>query len=146
MRWTSLTIDHLRAAGYGTIVDRARALAAGPIDPAQEAIDNATARVRRAVGVGNALDLDAGKVPNSLKGTTEKLALYDLMERIGMPLSAEQQQKLHALTNDLDRQVDHRIPVEEPDNPIGAGEMQTAPEPCIAPRTRRFTARTTDGL
>ncbi len=146
MRWTLLTLDHLRAAGYGTIIDRACALATGGIDPAQEAIDNAAARIRRAVAAGNALDLNPGKVPNSLKGTAEKLALYDLMERIGMPLSTDQQQRLRDMTADLDRQADRRIPVETADDPAGASEMQHAPEPRIEPRNRNFTARTTDGL
>ncbi len=145
-RWTTLTIDHLKAAGYGSLVDRARSLSVGAIDPGQEAIDNATARIRRAVSKANALDVDTTKVPNSLKGVAEKLAIYDLMERIGMPLSSDQEQKLRDITSDLNRISDDGIKVEAPDEAAGTGEMQPSPSPRIEPKTRNFTDRTTDGI
>lgn len=116
-RWITLTADHLKAAGFGTIVDRARTLAVGAIDPVQEEIDNATARVRRAVAPGNVLDADATKIPASFKGQAEKLALYALQERIGLLTPQQRVDACKPIESDLNRVSDHRIKCELADTP-----------------------------
>jgi hypothetical protein len=115
-RWFTLTTDHLKAAGYGTIVDRAQTLATGSVDPVAEAIANATARVLRAVAPGNPLDADPTKIPGSLFAQAEKLALYDLMERIGA-IGDLERERWKAIESDLNRMSDDRKKVELPDDP-----------------------------
>ncbi len=124
MRWTTITADHLKAAGHGGIVDVAQTQAVGGIDPVTEAIADATARVRRAVSTGNVLDAAAAKVPDSLKGVTIRLALFALCERIGQPLSDDQKETRRDDISDLKRITDNRTKVEAPDVPADAGEMQ----------------------
>jgi hypothetical protein len=143
--WITLTPDYLKAAGHGALIDSASTVAVGGVDPAMEAIANATARVRRAVSAGNILDLNTTKIPDSLKGLAEKLAIYDLMERIGLPRSQDQRDSFNAIQSDLKRITDNRQRVEAADNPDGAGEMQPSPSPSIAPRRRRFTWRDEQG-
>ncbi len=116
-RWFTLTADHLKAAGHGAIMDAAQTKAVGGIDPIQEAIDNAIARVQRAIATGNVLDADPTKIPASFKGVAEKLAIYDLMERIGLALSAAQEQNARAITSDLNRTSDNKTKVELADDP-----------------------------
>ena len=118
-RWFTLTTDYLKAAGHGDLMDRARTLATGSIDPVDEAIANATARVQRAIAPGNVLDADATKIPASLKGQAEKLALYDLMERIGMPDSYWSGPRRDVLS-DLNRIADNKTKVELADDPATA--------------------------
>lgn len=117
MRWIPITIDDLKTAGHGFIVDRATTTATGSVDPASEEIANAVARVRRAVAAANTLDVNPTKVPKSLKGVTVRLALYALMERIRMPLSDDQRETRKADYSDLLRIADRKVRLEEPDDP-----------------------------
>lgn len=115
--WTAITADDLKAAGHGAIVDRARTLAVGGVDPVDDAIANAVARVRRAVSAGNPLDADATLVPGSLKAVTVRMVLYALCERIGLPLSDDQKETRKADNSDLLRIADRKVIVEVPDDP-----------------------------
>ena len=139
--WITITADHLKAAGHGAIVDKASTTAIGDIDPVGEAIEAATARVRRAVNSGNALDADTTKVPNSLRAVTIRLALYDLMERIRFPLSEDQKESRKSDTSDLLRISDKGIPVEKPDHPAGSAEMQESSSIASVGVPRRQTGR-----
>lgn len=114
-RWTSISIDDLKAAGHGTIIDIAREMAVGATDPAEEEIANAIARVRRAVAAGNAVDSDETKVPGSLKGLTIRMVVYLLMERIRMPLSDDQKDTRKNDNSDLLRIQDKKVLLEAPD-------------------------------
>lgn len=116
-RWTSITVDDLKAAGLGFVVDKARSSSVGGVDPVAEEIANAVARVRRAAGGANPLDADGTKVPASLKGVTVRLALFALMERIRMPLSEDQRETRKADHSDLLRIADRKVLVEAPDDP-----------------------------
>lgn len=127
--WSIITTDALKAAGHGSLIDAARSRAVGGVDPVDEAIANAVARVRRAVAPGNVLDADASKVPGSLKGVAEKLAIYDLMERIGMDGSYWKDGRKELLS-DLNRIADNKTKVELADDPestasIAATGMKT---------------------
>jgi hypothetical protein len=121
-RWHTITTDSLKAAGHGTLIDSARTRAVGGADPVDEAIANAVARVRRAVAPGNVLDADATKVPGSLKGVAEKLAIYDLMERIGMDGSYWKDARKE-ITSDLNRSADNKTKVEMPDDAEGEASV-----------------------
>lgn len=123
-RWFTPTADHLKAAGHGHIVDSARTMAVGELDPVDEAIANAVARVHRAIAPGNVLDADPTKIPASFKGVAVKLAIYDLMERIGMLLTEDQTQAKRDITSDLNRTADNRLKVEMPDNPASSPTIQ----------------------
>lgn len=114
-RWFALSTDFLKATAHGDLIDRARSLATGGVDPVTEAIANAVARVRRAIAPGNVLDLDAAKIPGSLKGAAEKLAIYDLMERIGLPDSYWAGPRKDILS-DLNRIADNKTKVELADD------------------------------
>lgn len=141
-RWTALSSDHLKAAGHGEIIEQAGTLATGALDPVDEALADAAARVRRAVSTGNVLDADAAKVPNSLKGVAVRLALYGLCERIGLPLTDDQKEQRRNDNSDLKRITDNRMRVEAPDVADASGEMQAiggAVEAVNVPR--RLTGR-----
>ena len=114
--WIPITTDHLKAAGHGAIVDRAQTLATGSLDPVADAISSSVARVRRAVEAGNALDADGTKVPKSLEDVTVRLALFRLMERIGLPLSADQRKSRDLDATDLQDLAKRQIRVEPPDS------------------------------
>ncbi|HEX4085916.1 MAG TPA: hypothetical protein VHY22_13465 [Chthoniobacteraceae bacterium] len=122
--WTTISVDDLKAVGYGQIVDRARSMAVGGVDPAAEAIANAVSRVRRAISTGNTMDADAAKVPNSLKNVAVKLAFFNLMGRLRLDLSPSEAEDKRDQISDLKRIQDDEVKVEEPDTPGGNAEMQ----------------------
>jgi len=116
MRWTTITEDDLKAAGHGTLIDRARDQAVGDVDPVPEDIANAIARVRRAVSAGNPLDSDATKVPGSLKDVTVRRALFALMRRIRFPLSEDDRKIREEDSQDLQQLAEKKVLVEAPDD------------------------------
>lgn len=145
--WTNITTDDLKAIGHGLLVDKARTTATGSIDPVEEVIADAVARVRRAVAAGNTLDADEAKVPNSLKSVAMRLAVFALSERIRMPLSDDQRETRRNDYNDLMRIHDSRQRVEQPDAVAhGLSEIQSEPNPKIHCKHRDFTNRTMDGI
>lgn len=115
--WLTITPDHLKAAGHSAILARAQTLAVGDLDPVTDAIASAVARVRRAVAAGNDLDADATKVPKSLEDVAVRIALFRLMERIGLPLSEDQRKSRDLDAADLQELSAGRILVEPPDDP-----------------------------
>ena len=120
--WTSITADDLKAAGHGQIMDRAKTVAVGTVDPVVEEIANAVARVRRAVAAGNPVDADVTKVPGSLKALTVRMAIFALMERIRLSLSDDQKKSREFDNSDLLRIADRKGLVEAPDN-IGVSQV-----------------------
>lgn len=126
-RWTAITEDHLRTAGHGAILAKARTFAAAStLDPVSEAIADATSDVRSAVGQHNALDREEAKVPNSLKSLTIRLALRPLMTLIGLTQTQDEQRqgeqddrRLRALENNTDKRR-----IEAPDAPEETAAIQ----------------------
>lgn len=115
--WVPITVDELKTAGHGDIIDRAQVLATGSVDPIVETTANAIARVRAAVRAGNRLDVDGTKVPLSLKDLTMRLIVFALMARIGMPLSDDQSKQAGRDESRLERLLDRKLQVEPADNP-----------------------------
>src|ERR1700689_4658464 len=124
MNWTSITIDSLKAAGHGAIIDAAQTAGVGGVDPVAESIADAVSRARAACSTGNQLDSDTTKVPNSIKGLTIRIALFALMERIGYPLSEDQRDTRRNDNSNLLRINDDQLKFETPDSPAGDAEMQ----------------------
>lgn len=122
-RWITPNEDKLRALGHGSILDEARNIASGDVDPVPRALTAATNRVLRAVAAGNLLDEDATKVPASLEDVTLNLALYDLMSLIGMPLSKDQSDNRRDITSDLNRISDEKKKLELADNPAASASF-----------------------
>ncbi len=144
--WKSLTADHLKASGMGFVVDKARTSSTGDVDPVDQAIEDAVARVRRAI-TGSALDADVTKVPKSLHSLAVRMALFTLMTRLTIPLSLDQQKMRDADNSDLLRISDKRIPVEVPDVSGGTAEMSPMGGIVALNTPRRLTGRErTNGL
>jgi len=148
--WTTITADDLKATGLGFVVDKARSTAIGGVDPVAYAIATAVSRIRRCVaGGGNALDSNPDKIPNSLLSVAANIAMWDLMQRIRLPLSEDQRKQRDLDEADLKRVADPKVstPLETPDDSAGTAEMATpSPGPRIIPRTnRQFTADSEDG-
>jgi hypothetical protein len=120
--WTHITADDLKAKGIGFLIDKAGTTDTGSVDPVEDSIATAVARVRRAI-TGSALDADTAKVPNSLKAVAVRIAIYELHERVGMPLTKDQSDARAQDNSDLLRISDKRIPVEIPDTSGGNAEM-----------------------
>ncbi|GEM_PF-2576392 len=149
--WITITADDLKAAGHGALVDQARTVAIGAVDPVTEEIENAIARVRRAIAQGgNALDADPSKIPLSLKSIVNHLVLYALSERIGLSLSDDQKETRRNDNSDLLRIADPNkfTPIETPDTPAGQGEMQTPGgiDTVTGTDRDRYTRKGMDGL
>lgn len=117
MAWIPLTADDLKAAGHSEIIVQAGTLAVGTVDPVDDALETAVARVRRAVAAANALDTDVALIPRSLKGVAVRLALFALMERIGYALSEDQKDTRKNDQDDLKAIGLRQIKVEAPENP-----------------------------
>ena len=116
-RWITLTPDHLKTAGHGAIIDRARTAAVGGIDPVTQAIVKVTARVRRAVAPGNVLDLDAAKIPGSLEDAAVLLCIATLAGRIPIPLTSDVADQVRDARKELQAISDNKTKVELPDTP-----------------------------
>jgi hypothetical protein len=122
--WTSITANDLKSAVRGEVVDAAATLATGGNDPVAECIADAISKVRASISVGNQLDQDATKVPNSLRGLTARIAAFALKKRIPMVLTEDERTTEKADQSYLNRIVDSKIRFELPDNPDGSAEMQ----------------------
>ncbi len=146
--WTSITIDTLKAAGHGAIVDAAQTAGIGGIDPVAESIADAVSRVRAACSTGNQLDADPTKVPNSVKSLTVRIALFALMERINYPLTEDQRDTRRNDNSSLLRINDDKLRFELPDNPAAGAEMQSGFDMDTVTQTDRkpYTRRGMEGL
>jgi len=146
--WTSISIDTLKAAGHGVIVEAAQTAGIGSVDPVGEAIADAVSRVRAACSTGNQLDADATTVPNSLKGLTIRIALFALMERIQFPLNEDQRETRRNDNTYLLRINDDKLRFELPDTAAGDAEMQTGTGIDTVTKTERehYTRRGMEGL
>ena len=146
--WTSISIDTLKAAGHGAIIEAAQSAGIGAVDPVAEAIGDAVSRVRAACSTGNQLDVDTTTVPNSLKGLTVRIALFGLMERVHYPLNEDQRETRRNDNAYLLRINDDKLRFEMPDTAAGDGEMQTGMGIDTVTRTERehYTRRGMEGL
>ena len=143
MNWTSITTLDVQKAGPPEVIAAAEAKTPGAT---AEAIADAVADVRDAISPGNSLDLDATKVPNSLKRLTTRRAFFALAAVIQYELNKDLAELKNMDERRLNKITDQQRRVEEPDNPDGQAEIQSQPTPHIHRRHRTFTLRTTDGI
>ena len=122
-RWITLTVDHLKAAGHGAIIDRARTAAVGGIDPVGQTILKVTARVRRAVAPGNVLDADATKIPASLEDAAVLIAIATLAGRIPIPLTSDVADQVRDARKELQTIAENKVKVERADAPEGEASV-----------------------
>ena len=122
-RWITLTVDHLKAAGHGAIIDRARTAAVGGIDPVGQTILKVTARVRRAVAPGNVLDADATKIPGSLEDAAVLIAIATLAGRIPIPLTSDVADQVRDARKELQTIAENKVKVDRADNPEGEASV-----------------------
>jgi len=141
--WIAIQASDVQKAGPIAVVTTAETQQNGAT---VEAIATATAEVRQALSTGNALDIDPTKVPNSLAKLTARRAFFALCEVLSMELTKDQADTKRNDQSRLNRLVDEKIRVEQPDNPNGTAEMQSQPSPAIRRRHRNFTGRTMDGI
>ena len=144
--WRSISLADLYAIKSAGIVDTARtvSLANGQADPSIEAISGAVSRVRAAISVGNTLDVDPTKVPNSLVVLTSRIAVRILKGRAEMDVTKQDELDEVADRTYLARIADkeHPIQFETADNPSGSAEMNAGQPFQVATSTRRhFTER-----
>jgi hypothetical protein len=146
--WTSISIDTLKAAGHGAIIEAAQSAGIGAVDPVAESISDAVSRVRAACSTGNQLDADIATVPNSLKALTIRIALFALMERIHYPLNEDQRETRRDDNAYLLRINDDKLRFEMPDTAAGNAEMQMGAGIDTVTRTDRrdYTRRGMEGL
>lgn len=120
--WTSITPEDVAKAGSPEILAAAEAKSAGST---VEMIADAVSAVRGAVSTGNALDVDATKVPNSLKALTARIAFYSMMtDVLMMELTIDQRKSRDMDASRLNRITDEKLRFEVPDNSGGSAEMQ----------------------
>lgn len=114
-RWIIPARADLKATAHGHLVDRADTTATGGVDPVVDAIAASVARVRLAVSAGNQLDVNPAKVPASLKHLTVRMAIFVLMERIGLDLSEDQRSTRREDNATLKMLAERKVRTEEPD-------------------------------
>ncbi len=126
--WTNITAAIVKT-GKSSIVFGAvqsDAAARSEADPTPEMIADVVARIRAAVSVGNSLDVDPTKIPNSLKGLAVRMVTRRLKDYLEMPLSPDENQQAKEDASYLTRIGDDKIRFETPDNPAANAEMQSA--------------------
>lgn len=119
MNWVSITSDDLKAVAPGGLVDASAT--PGQPDPVAAAIADAVATVRRAVSTGNVLDTDPATVPGSLRGLAARTAVFALLERAELALTADQRTTRAADAETLRRIGEERLGVEPADHPASGG-------------------------
>lgn len=146
--WLTITIDDLKAAGHGDVVDAAQSQSVGSTDPVSDAIIDSIATIRGAISVGNTLDADVTKIPRSLKSLCERMAYFRLVERIGMELTQDQRDTKKNDQSYLNRIIDSKIRFEKPDVAGGSAEMQSGSGIDVMTSTNRnnYTREGMDGL
>ena len=126
MNWLTITIDDLKAVAPGEIIDTAQTLVTpGQTDPVAAAIADAVATVRAAVASGNALDIDPGAVPLSLRALTARCAVFALLERQGIALTVDQRTTRLADAARIVRIGEEKQRLEPADQPDGSGQTPT---------------------
>jgi hypothetical protein len=154
MLWLSLTIADLPAAKASALVDAmgTAALGTGQVNPLPEILANVVARIRTEIAAGGrtVLDVDATKIPPSLKSLALRMVLREGQSRLNaagaLPLSDDEREEWRQDVRYLERIAKGEISVELSDTPQSTSPVQAAtPSPRITPRDRQFTRATQDG-
>ena len=148
--WTAITETLLATGKNSSIMTSVQSLAAAQSlsDPVPEMIADVTATIRAAISTGNILDLDATKIPNSLKGLAIRMLTLRLKDYVEMEMSPYEKVQAEADRSYLNRIMDEKIRFELPDEPGGSAEMQTpgSLETISGTCRDQYTRRGMDGL
>jgi len=124
--WTNITEEDVRTAGLSTFLEamRKQASTRGENDPLPSKIADAVATLRAAVSVGNDLDMDESKIPNSLRGLCLRMILRRIKAYLEYNLRPDELQQAKDDQSYINRISDAKISFETPDDPGGSGQMQ----------------------
>jgi hypothetical protein len=123
--WTTLTIDELKAAEHGAIIDAAQLTATGAApDPVSRIITDVTAKIRAVISPGNVLDVDPTKIPRSLIALAARMCVRSLKQRIQMDLTVDERDQRREDNEYLQLLVKENTAFESADTPSGTAEMQ----------------------
>ena len=126
--WTAITDTIVKTGKTTTFLTSVQSLAASrsEADPLPEMIADVTATIRGAASNGNRLDVDATKIPNSLKGLALRMILRRLKDYLEYALTPDEVKQAADDSSYLNRIIDEKIRFELPDTP-GTDEMQVSP-------------------
>jgi hypothetical protein len=146
--WTSIAIGDLNDAMHASVIAATQTLGVtGGENPIPGLTQEVVSRIRAMMSVGNVLDADPTKVPNSLKGLAVRMIIRALKIRVMIDLTRDEETQQKEDASYLNRIGDLKLRFDKPDNPAGAAEMQSVtPSPGIPERRREFTRSTEDGV
>ncbi len=148
--WTTIVLQDLYDAKAASIIDLARTLAletGQTDDPSVAAISAAVSRIRSAISTGNDLDVNAAKIPNSLKELGVRMAIRFLKGRVEMELTKQDIDDQRDDLSWLNRMTDAKLVFEQPDNAGGRAEMQErAVFQVVSSSRRQYKQHQTRGL
>jgi len=124
--WIAITETLVTSGKNSAIMAAVQSIATqnGQGDPVPEMIADVTATIRAAMSVGNSLDADPTKIPNSLKGLAIRMITLRMKDYIEMEMSPLEKTQADADRSYMNRITDDKIRFEQADNPAGAAEMQ----------------------
>lgn len=143
--WITITSADLPVAKAAALVAslQSAALGAGQGDPLPAVIGNVTQRIRMEIAAGGrtVLDVDATKLPPSLKSIAVRMVLREAQSRLNavgaMPLSEDERQESRDDLRFLERIAKGEITVENSDNPQATPTVQSSSfSPIISARPR----------
>jgi hypothetical protein len=149
-RWVSIATADLEDTTLEKLVTalRTKALGTGQTDPSPRIIADIVKEVRRKVAScrNNTVDTDETTVPASLKRLTVDLVIFEMMARLRMPLSTDDDKKLSRHTRTLDRIASCEDVVEQADTAETPEVQSTAGTPSISNEGRVARRAARSGL
>jgi hypothetical protein len=147
--WTSITTASVKTAKISSYIATAQSAAAarGEADPLPEIIADVVAQIRASISVGNRLDADPTKIPNSLNGLAKRMIIRQVKDYINSELKPSEAKQADQDLSYLNRIVDHKIRFEIPDSPADSAEQQPPLGPTFTTnRHRHFGRRAEEGM
>lgn len=148
--WTAIDLTAVKTGKNTLLLTSVQDLATsrGEADPSAEMIADVTARIRAAISTGNQLDLDATKIPNSLKGLALRMITLRLKDYLDVDLTALEGKQADEDRSYLNRINDDKLRFETPDAPAGNAEMQAgaALDTITSTNRHRYTRHGLEGL
>ena len=149
--WTTIALADVRTAKNAIYLDNmeAQATANGDGDPLPGYIAQVISRLRGAISVGNQLDIDPTKIPNSLKDLALRMIIRLVkVDYLEASLTEDERKLYDEDKSYINRIIDQKIKFEIPDDAGGEAEMQQTGGLDIVTQTRRepWTRHGMDGL
>lgn len=149
MPWISITENDLNATKLAPLMSalRTAALAEGQGDPVPEMTAGVISRVRRMIAAcrTNRVDVDATKIPESLKELCCRLIIIAAKNRLEIPLTDDERKQWDIDERELAAISKCDLPIETSDNSEAPPVQSTQPGPSIKGRTQRFSREQQEG-